>query len=147
MLKETLIEIFDRDLNKLIEEIKLYKDESSLWIVKDGISNSTGNLTLHLVGNLNHFIGAALGNTGYIRHRDDEFALKNIPREDIITAIENTIGTVTNTLLQLPVEDLVKDFPLEKNGRIVSTTHMLIHLLAHLAYHLGQVNYHRRLLE
>jgi uncharacterized damage-inducible protein DinB len=145
MLTETLIEIFDRDLNKLIEEIKLYKEESNLWMVKDGISNSAGNLSLHLVGNLNHFIGATLGNTGYIRHRDDEFALKDIPREDIITAVENTIGIVTHTLLQLTADDLAKDFPLPLNGRTLSTMHMLVHLLAHLSYHLGQINYHRRL--
>ncbi len=145
MLKETLLEIFDRDLNKLIEEIKLYKEESSLWIIKDGISNSAGNLSLHLIGNLNHFIGATLGNSGYIRHRDDEFALKDIPREDIITAVENTIGIVTNTLQQLTADDLAKDFPLQLNGRTLSTMHMLVHLLAHLSYHLGQINYHRRL--
>ena len=145
MLKETLIEIFERDLKKLIEELRLYKEESSLWTVKDGISNSAGNLSLHLIGNLNHFIGTTLGNTGYIRKRDDEFALKNIPREDIITAIENTIVMVTGTIQKLSADDFAKDFPLEKHDRIVSTTHMLIHLLAHLAYHLGQVNYHRRL--
>ena len=110
MLKETLIEIFERDLNKLIEELKLYKDESSLWIVKDGISNSAGNLSLHLVGNLNHFIGATLGNSGYIRNRDDEFALKNIPREDIVTAIENTIVIVTGTIQKLSADDFAKDF-------------------------------------
>lgn len=146
MLKSTLTEIFERDLNKLIEEINLYTPEETLWVTKEGISNSAGNLCLHLVGNLNHFIGATLGHTGYVRHRDDEFALKNILREDLITNINNCALIVKDTIENLSAEDLEKDFPLEKHGLIVSTTHMLIHLLAHLSYHLGQINYHRRLL-
>jgi hypothetical protein len=147
MLKETLIEIFERDLRKLIEETNLYRDENNLWVVKPGISNSAGNLCLHLIGNLNHFIGATLGHTGYVRHRDDEFALKNIPRQDIITNIENCIIIVNETLNKLTQADLEKDFPLPKHDRTVSTTHMLVHLLVHLGYHLGQINYHRRLIE
>lgn len=147
MLKETLIEIFERDLQKLKTEINLYRDEDNLWLVKDGISNSAGNLCLHLVGNLNHFIGATLGNTGYVRHRDDEFSLKNILRQDLVLNIENCIIIVKETLSKLTPDSLEKDFPLEKHDKIVSTTHMLVHLLGHLSYHLGQINYHRRLLD
>ena len=147
MLKESLVHIYERDLNKLITEINLYKDENNLWVIREGIGNSAGNLCLHLLGNLNHFIGAALGHTGYVRYRDDEFALKNIPRQDLVINIENCILVVKNTIEKLSPEDLEKDFPLEKNGLIVSTTHMLLHLLAHLSYHLGQINYHRRLLD
>lgn len=147
MLKETLLEIFERDLIKLVEEINLYRNEKSLWLIKENISNSAGNLCLHLVGNLNYFIGATLGNTGYIRHRDDEFSTKNISRADIVIAVQNTIAVVNDTIAKLSADDLAKDFPLEKHGRVISTTHMLVHLLAHLAYHLGQVNYHRRLLD
>ena len=146
MLKSTLLEIFERDLNKLIEEINLYKQEESLWKIKEGISNSAGNLCLHLVGNLNHFIGATLGQTGYIRHREDEFNLKNILRTDLIININNCALIVKETIEKLTVEDLNKDFPLEKHGSVVSTTHMLVHLLVHLGYHLGQINYHRRLI-
>ncbi len=146
MLKQTLSEIFERDLQKLITEINLYKDEDNLWLIKEGISNSAGNLCLHLVGNLNHFIGATLGNTGYVRHRDDEFSLKNIPRQDLIMNIENCILIIKTTMNKLQEEDLEKDFPLEKHGKVVSTMHMLIHLQTHLGYHLGQINYHRRLL-
>lgn len=147
MLKETVIELFERDLQKLHAELDLYRDEANLWVVKPGIANSAGNLCLHLLGNLNHFIGAALGHTGYIRHREDEFSLKNILRQDLIINIGNCQLIVKTTLEKLPAEDLEKDFPLEKHGRIVSTGHMLIHLLAHLSYHLGQINYHRRLVE
>ena len=147
MVKDTLMELFERDIQKLKTEINLYKDEDNLWIIKEGISNSAGNLCLHLVGNLNHFIGATLGNSGYVRHREDEFSLKNIPRQDLIMNIENCVLILNNTFSRLTEEELEKDFPLEKHGTIVSTTHMMLHLLGHLNYHLGQINYHRRLLD
>lgn len=146
MVKDTLKELFERDLQKLKTEINLYGDEDNLWLIKEGISNSAGNICLHLVGNLNHFIGATLGNTGYVRYREDEFSLKNIPRQDLIINIENCILIVNNTFTILTEADLEKDFPLEKHGSIVSTTHMLLHLFGHLSYHLGQINYHRRLI-
>lgn len=147
MLKEALISIFERDLQKLRTEIELYKDEDNLWLVKNGISNSAGNLCLHLLGNLNHFIGATLGHTGYVRHRDDEFKLKNIPRQDLLLNIDNCILIVKESLKNLPEEDLYKDFPLPVFNRTDKTDFMLVHLTTHLSYHLGQINYHRRLLE
>lgn len=147
MLKELLPEIFERDLHKLIDEINLYKDEDKLWAAPKGISNSAGNLCLHLIGNLNHFIGAALGHTGYVRHRDEEFSLKNIPRQDLVINIENTILVVKKSLNDMSEDEMEKDFPLEVFGRIVKTDFMLVHLTTHLNYHLGQINYHRRLLD
>ena len=147
MLKETLSRIFERDLNRLLTEINLYKDEDKLWVVKEGISNSAGNLCLHLLGNLNHFIGTTLGHTGYVRYRDDEFSLKHIPRQDLSINIGNCILIVKNTLKGLPEEDLEKDFPLEVFGKKDSTEFILVHLATHLTYHLGQINYHRRLLD
>ena len=147
MITNTLIELFERDLQRLKTEIELYKDEDNLWVLKEGISNTAGNLCLHLVGNLNHFIGATLGNSGYVRHRDDEFSLKNIPRQDLVINIDNCILVVKNTFSKLSDADMEKDFPLEKHGTIVSNMHMMMHLYAHLSYHLGQINYHRRLLD
>jgi uncharacterized damage-inducible protein DinB len=146
MLKKSLLKIFERDLNKLKDEISLYKDEKSLWLVKKGISNSAGNLCLHLIGNLNHFIGTVLGNTGYLRKRDNEFTDKNIPRKKLISEIEKTIEVVNNSLQKLSAEDFEKDFPLEKHGSIVKTDFMLLHLITHFNYHLGQINYLRRLI-
>lgn len=138
--------LFERDLNKLIEEINLYKNENDLWKIKEGISNSTGNLALHLIGNLNHFIGATLGNTGYVRNRDKEFSDKNIPRKKLIEDINETIAVIKSSLKKLSMDDLEKDFPLAINNTIFSTQFILMHLFGHLNYHLGQINYHRRLI-
>jgi len=147
MIKEALIEIFERDLLKLKEEISLYKEENKLWITEKNISNSAGNLILHLIGNLNHYIGATLGKTGYIRERDKEFSDKNISRIDLLESIDGTISIVKATLEDLTLEDFEKDFPLEKHGKIVKIDFMLLHLLSHFEYHLGQINYHRRLID
>ena len=147
MLQHMLAEIFERELIKLKEEINLYKDESNLWKVEKQISNSAGNLTLHLIGNLNHFIGATLENTGYVRERDLEFSSKNIPVSELNHKIDALIPVVVNTLNNMQATDLETDFPLEKHGKIVRTDYMLLHLLTHINYHLGQINYHRRLLE
>lgn len=137
---------FERDLDKLIEEINLFNNENDIWKIKDGINNSAGNLTLHLLGNLNHFIGKNLANTDFIRRRDAEFTVKNIPREELISDINSLKELVKITLPHLSEEDLKKDFPLQIRDQTFSTENMLIYLLAHLNYHLGQINYLRRLL-
>ncbi len=146
MLKESILEIVNRDLNKLKDEISLYNDESSLWLIKNEINNSAGNLCLHLIGNLNHFIGALLGKTGYIRNRENEFSAKNILRENLFKEIDKTIAVVSLTLQNFSNEDFEKDFPTDKHGKIVKTDFMLLNLITHFNYHLGQINYHRRLI-
>jgi uncharacterized damage-inducible protein DinB len=146
MLNQLLITLYHRDLNKLKEELNAYGDEAKIWSVQDGISNSAGNLTLHLIGNLNHFIGATLGDTGYVRERDKEFALKNIPRHELLRSIDNTIEMIQKTLDGLTEADLDKDFPISVTPGDKSTRFFLLHLVAHLNYHLGQINYHRRLI-
>jgi hypothetical protein len=148
MIQQSLSELFERDLNKLKEEINLYKDESRIWDVKGDIKNSAGNLTLHLLGNLNHFIGAILGNSGYVRNRDEEFSDNHVPRTEIIGDIDKTIGIIKSTLLKVSDQQLKKDYPIKvlKNKETMRTEFFLIHLLGHLNYHLGQLNYHRRLI-
>ncbi len=147
MLHTALIEIFERDLHKLATEISLYSNEQNLWIIKPDISNSAGNLCLHLLGNLNHFVGAVLGQNGYVRKRDEEFALKDVPRSQLIAHIETTTKVVLGTIAKLLDEDFNRNFPVEKHGSIVKTDFMLLHLLTHFNYHLGQINYHRRLID
>ena len=146
MLHQTLPELYERDLLKLKEEVNLYRNETDLWLVKNEISNSAGNLCLHLIGNLNHFIGATLGNSGYVRTREVEFSSKNIPIQKLNAEVDEVIKVVMNTLQKLSAADYEKDFPLLKHDKVVSTEQMLLHLLTHLSYHLGQINYHRRLI-
>jgi hypothetical protein len=144
---ETLKALFNRDLNRLKSEIELYQNENDIWEIREGIANSAGNLCLHLVGNLNTYIGTAIGNTNYIRNRELEFSSKYIPKSELIQKIEQTINVINNSLDMVSVEDYKKDFPLLVFAEKTSTEFMLIHLTTHLAYHLGQINYHRRLME
>lgn len=146
MIKDAFIKILERDLDKLKDEISLYNNESDLWLIKNEIKNSAGNLCLHLLGNLNHFIGAVLGNTGYVRNRDFEFSAKNILRKDLINQIEETSQIVKDILSKLSDEDLKKDFPVKFNDNVLTTQQMLLNIVTHFNYHLGQINYHRRLL-
>ncbi|SIS33145.1 Protein of unknown function [Chryseobacterium joostei] len=147
MIIESLRSLYNRDLNKLKAEIEAYQHEENLWKTDKNISNSAGNLCLHLVGNLSHFIGAQLGNTGYVRHRELEFSLKDIPKAELIEKIEATTIIVDSVLSQLPEEALKEEYPLVVFEDKMTTDFFLIHLIAHLDYHLGQINYHRRLLD
>lgn len=147
MITESLKSLYTRDLNKLKTEIESYQNEEALWKIDKNILNSAGNLCLHLVGNLNHFFGAILGNSGYIRKRELEFSLKNIPKAELIKQVEETLNAVISTLDQLSEEDLAKVYPIEALGYPMTTEYFLIHLFGHLGYHLGQINYHRRLLD
>jgi uncharacterized damage-inducible protein DinB len=144
---ETLRTLFNRDLAKLKLEIEAYQNEAKIWAIDEQILNSAGNLCLHLIGNLNTYIGATLGNSGYIRHRELEFSLKNIPRTELITKIEETISIVDSTLSTLSEEELEQEFPVVVFDGKNATGFILTHLTTHLAYHLGQINYHRRLLD
>jgi len=147
MVIDTLKKLFQRDLEKLKQEIVSYRDESNLWKIEKDIANSAGNLCLHLVGNLNAYIGAVIGNTGYMRQRDLEFSQKNIPKDQLAKMIEDTIIVVSNGFDELKDEDLEKEYPLLVFKEKTSTGYFLIQLAVHLGYHLGQVNYHRRLLD
>lgn len=147
MLVETLKVLFNRDLNKLIFEIESYEFEKQIWAIDKNISNSAGNLCLHLIGNLNTYIGAEIGKTGYIRNRPLEFSLKDIPRSELIEKIEDTISIVNNALDSLKEEDLNAIYPQIVFEKEMTTGFFLVHLSTHLAYHVGQINYHRRLLD
>lgn len=146
MLKDILIRLYDRDFAKLRAEIEQYSDGGALWKTEAGITNSGGNLCLHLTGNLKHFIGAVLGNSGYVRDRDAEFSSTRISKEKLLTEIESTAAIVRSSLEKLTEEDFAKMYPIEVFGEPMTTGYFLVHLTTHFNYHLGQINYHRRLL-
>ncbi len=143
---ESVANLIDRDLVKLAQELEQYPDEESIWAVKPGIKNPAGNLCLHLCGNLQYYFGAVLGKTGYIRNRANEFAAASIPRIELLKEIETTRSVVKETLESFKPSLLVKAYPEKVFDYPLTSMHFFIHLTAHLGYHLGQVNYHRRLL-
>ena len=144
---EILSDLYLRDLEILKTEITSYKKEENLWIISGEILNSGGNLCLHLCGNLQHFIGAVLGNSGYVRNRDAEFSRKDVPIRELEAGINLTIEALKKTFMELKEDDLQKIYPVNVFGYEMTTEYLLIHMATHLSYHLGQINYHRRLLD
>ena len=137
---------FNTGIEKVIDELNGYNNENNIWLCPDGISNSAGTLALHIAGNLQYFIGTVLGNTGYERKRDMEFSRRDVPRNELIAELKTTKSTVINTLRNISKQQIDSDYPLPFPDKVVSTHFILIHLATHLNYHLGQINYHRRLL-
>jgi hypothetical protein len=134
-----------RDLETLRRELRAYPDERMIWACPAGAPNAAGTLALHLCGNLQHFIGAQLGSTGYVRNRDAEFADRDVPLAELELRIDRTRDAVQATLGDPAPPDLDSDYPLEVVGLRLSTGLFLLHLSTHLAYHLGQIDYHRRI--
>lgn len=149
MSTQVLIELFERDLTRLKKELLLYKKEEMMWLVKNEINNSAGNLALHIIGNLKTFIGTNLGGTGYIRNREAEFSEKNVPLTKTLKMIDETFKVIQSTINNFTENDLNKLYPVQvfKNKKEMTNEYFLIHLYGHLNYHLGQINYHRRLIQ
>ncbi|MEP5613303.1 MAG: DinB family protein [Cyclobacteriaceae bacterium] len=144
-LPSELAALFERDLEKLSEELNAYKKEDLIWAVKGEIKNSAGTLFLHLCGNLKHFIGATLDNTEYVRDREFEFAGK-ATKEELGTNILETKEMLASYFERVSIEDMSDPYPLQPFGYPMTKSQFIIHLYGHLSYHMGQINYHRRLL-
>jgi hypothetical protein len=137
--------ILDRDLRTLRRELEAYPDERQIWQEAPGLPNSAGTLALHLAGNLQHYIGARLGGTGYVRNRDAEFSRRNVPRAELVAEIERARSAIAAALPGVPAEALERDYPEPIADAHIRTDEYLVHLCVHFAYHLGQLDSHRRL--
>ncbi len=144
---EAILQAYEAALDRLEAELAAYGREENLWKVTGQINNSGGNLILHLVGNLNHFIGAQLGDTGYVRDRPAEFADKNVPRQELTTRIASTRAMLRDVLARFSNDDLNRIVEAPALDEPASLERWILHLLGHLHYHLGQLSYHRRIVE
>ncbi|NTY00063.1 DinB family protein [Deinococcus sp. JMULE3] len=144
-----LRELFVRDLQKLIAELEAYPDDASVWRVRGDIVNPAGTLALHLIGNLSQFIGADLGGAPFERDREAEFARRDVPRAELIAGLREVSARVVSALDGLDAARLdevsARQLPGFPEGMTVR--YFLIHLYGHLNWHLGQVDYHRRMLD
>ena len=147
MLNQILANLYEKDLRKLIEEVNLFQNEEDLWKTLGTVKNSSGNLVLHIIGGLNHFFGAILAHTGYVRNRDLEFSKKGVAREELVAQLEALIPMVKATLGAITPAQMDAEYPIPFDDAKNSNSYVLVRLLAHLDYHLGQVNYLRRIME
>ena len=143
---DTIARLYDQGLTKLRTEVESYPSETALWKTGGNIPNSAGNLALHLIGNLNHFFGATIGGTGYVRDRDNEFQSGEVLKEQILSEIDKAREVVKDALGKLETGDLGETYPVQFQNEDVLTEYVLTYLLGHFNYHLGQIDYHRRLL-
>ncbi len=143
----SVLTILERDLSKAIAELNAFQQEQNMWKLHGKINNSAGNLALHISGAVNHFIGAVLGKNGYKRNREKEFNDKNIARDEVISKIYEAIATIKSVLPSIEENEMQQEFPEKIGGQTLSIGFFLIHLISHVNYHLGQINYHRRLME
>ncbi|HLX67190.1 MAG TPA: DUF1572 family protein [Puia sp.] len=147
MLNNVLATLYERDLRKLIEEVNLFQSEENLWKTTGTVKNSSGNLALHIIGGLNHYVGATLAHSGYVRDRPREFAQKGVPRAELVAGLEALIPLIKTTLSNFDAAQMDAQFPVIFDDAYNSNSYVLVRLYAHLGYHLGQVNYLRRILE
>lgn len=133
-----------RELAAVQRSVEAYPDDSSLWALPPGLPNAGGTLVLHLTGNLQHYVGALLGNTGYLRDRPAEFARRDVPRAELLREVAAAVAAVNHTMPTLREEALTEPYPETIGGNVLTTGAFLGHLATHLAYHLGQLDFHRR---
>ena len=145
-MENYLAELFVRDLTKLRDEVKKFKDDENIWRKEDGISNTAGTLVVHLVGSLNYTIGELVGHNGSVPDRVKEFTAIDVPKDELVAAVEKLIAVVDQSLTGITQQTLDAEYPLDAFGKR-STAFYLSHFYGHLNYHLGQVNYLRRILE
>jgi hypothetical protein len=135
-----------RDIKAFIKEIECFPDDETIWKTLPGITNSAANLSLHVSGNLQYFVGSILGGSGYQRDRDSEFSRRSGTKREILNELDHALGVVESVIPTLSEEVLNQGFPFEVEGKRYFTKVFLLRLSAHLAYHLGQANYLRRAL-
>ena len=134
-----------RELDGFVREVEACPDDQSLWAVAPGVTNSVGTLALHVGGNLQHFVGRVLGGSDYVRNREHEFTHRSSSRADVVAELRRASAAVTDALGRLEPDQLERDYPEQLGGNSVNTAQFLLHLAAHLAFHLGQAGYLRRL--
>jgi hypothetical protein len=145
MTATALLTLLRRDLAAVRREIEAYPDDAAPWHPVPGLPNTGGTLALHVAGNLRHFIGAILGGDGYVRDRDAEFARRDVPRAELVAGLNAADAAIERALLALPDAAWGAPYPELIAKRRVGTTQFLLHLATHLSYHLGQLDYHRRI--
>ncbi len=119
--------------------------ETDLWRRPIEPGNSIGHLILHLTGNLNTYVGANLGGTGYVRDREREFTDANPPTRQVALAnLDAAVATFRRVVEGLSAEQLLAAHSDKRFGTVLDA---LVHLVAHFALHRGQMSYIARLVQ
>ena len=145
MTTSDVVQVLVRELEGARREVGLFPDDDTLWRTPPGLPNSAGNLAVHLAGNIQHYIGAMLGQTGYTRDREGEFSTRTGARQSVMDELAKAVAVVRTTLPTLTAEQLAEPAVDRELPSSLSLGRFLLHLATHAAYHLGQIDYARRL--
>ena len=145
MLQTELAALFARDLTRLSQELRAFPDTPSIWRTAPGVTNAAGTLALHREGNLREYLGRQLGQIDYARDRPLEFGARHVEQHEILERIEAIREMVPRVIGGLTAQALEARYPEDVLSVPMSTRQFLIHLSGHLNYHLGQIDYLRRI--
>lgn len=145
MIAGELAALYARDLTRLRQQMDAFPDTASLWATGPGVTNAAGTLVLHLEGNLREYVGRHLGRIDYLRDRPAEFAARDLPQAELSARAQGLVVTVPPVIARLSDAELSATYPEMVLGVPLSSRQFLMHLSGHLNYHLGQIDYLRRL--
>ena len=112
--------------------------QQQIWWRPNSASNSAGNLTLHLCGNLRQWIISGLGGAPDVRMRDAEFAERGpLPRRVLIRRLQQTVRESLQILRRLPQEAITRHYIIQ--GFHVTGLSAVFHVAEHFSYHAGQI--------
>lgn len=131
-------------LPKIGECLGRLSDEQ-IWWRPNEVSNSCGNLILHLCGNVRQWILSGVGGQPDVRKRSLEFSQREpLGREDLQRRLEGTVSEAVEVLNSLDETELLETHTIQIYT--VSTLQAVFHVVEHFSYHTGQIAYITKLL-
>jgi Protein of unknown function (DUF1572) len=129
-----------RHLAMRVEHAARSVTEEQLWTKPFPFGNSIGHLILHLTGNLNHYIGALIAGSGYVRHRDHEFTdPARYPLEELLARFHQAVESVVTALEAQ--DDASFSVSVAEPPPIQTRFGLFLVCAAHLNNHIGQMSY------
>jgi uncharacterized damage-inducible protein DinB len=126
-----------------VKELATPLSEAQFWARPIEPGNSFGHLVLHLTGNISHFVGAHLGDTGYVRDREREFNdPQPPPKAEALAKLEAAVALFRRVAEALPEDRFAEPFPEKDRGTVAD---MLVRVVAHFGLHRGQMSYIARM--
>tara|TARA_B100000029_G_C17252526_1_gene843302 strand:+ start:265 stop:777 length:513 start_codon:yes stop_codon:yes gene_type:complete len=127
----------DASLVKIRHCVVQLTDEQLWWRPKPSM-NSVANLLLHLSGNLRQWIVAGVGDAADVRDRPSEFSERGpIPREELLTLLEDTISDAKRVMSEVNAEDLLR--PRRIQGFELTALGAVFDSIPHLGGHVQEI--------
>jgi len=132
--------LYFRHMAARVEKAARSITDEQLWIKPFPFGNSIGHLILHLTGNLNHYIGALVAGSGYVRNREHEFIdPAHPPSDELLARFLETVDMVVRTLEAQDDSSFLT--PVAAQAPIQTRLGLFLVCAAHMNNHIGQMSY------